>query len=103
MFWEFFMSLKPEEVKKIAHLARLNLSESDLVLYGTQLSSILDFIEHMSQTNTEHVEPLAHPLDISQRLRPDVITEHNLRDKFQHIAPQTEAGLYLVPKVIEEA
>ena len=97
------MSLTPEEVRKIAYLARLNLSENDIALYGTQLSRILDFIAQMNETNTDQVEPLAHPLDLSQRLRPDIITEKNLREKYQHIAPQTEAGLYLVPKVIEEA
>lgn len=97
------MSLTPEDIRKIAHLARLNLSEKDIALYTPQLSSILEFIEHMNRVDTSNVEPLAHPLDISQRLRPDQITEPNLRDKFQHIAPQVDAGLYLVPKVIEEA
>jgi aspartyl-tRNA(Asn)/glutamyl-tRNA(Gln) amidotransferase subunit C len=97
------MSLTPEDVKKIAHLARLNLSEQDMALYTPQLSSILHFVEQLNKTDTSTVEPLAHPLDISQRLRPDAITEPNLREKFQRIAPQVEAGLYLVPKVIEEA
>jgi len=97
------MSLTLDEMKKIAYLARLNLSESDFALYTPQLSNILNFIEQMNETDTAHIEPLAHPLDVSQRLRPDAITETNLRDKYQRIAPQTEAGLYLVPKVIEEA
>lgn len=97
------MSLTPEDVRKIAHLARLNLSDSDITFYTPQLSSILQFIEQLNQADTSTVEPLAHPLDISQRLRPDVVTEPNLRDKYQRIAPQVEAGLYLVPIVIEEA
>lgn len=97
------MSLTPEDVKKIAHLARLNIPENDPAINPSQLSSIMQFIEQLNQINTTHVEPLAHPLDLSQRLRPDAITEPDLRDKFQHIAPQVEAGLYLVPKVIEEA
>lgn len=97
------MSLTLEDVKKIAHLARLNLSETDIALYTPQLTNILHFIEQMNQTDTSQVEPLAHPLDISQRLRPDEITETDMRKKFQGIAPQVEAGLYLVPKVIEEA
>ncbi|VVC76207.1 Glutamyl-tRNA(Gln) amidotransferase subunit C [Aquicella siphonis] len=97
------MSLTPEEVKKIAHLARLNLSDNDIDLYTPQLSSILHFIEQLNQADTSRVDPLAHPLDLSQRLRPDAVTEINLRDKYQRIAPQVEAGLYLVPKVIEEA
>jgi aspartyl-tRNA(Asn)/glutamyl-tRNA(Gln) amidotransferase subunit C len=97
------MSLTPEEIKKIAHLARLNLSEDDIKLYTPQLSRILDFIEHMNQIDTTQVEPLAHPFDLSQRLRADAVTEINLREKFQHIAPKVESGLYLVPKVIDEA
>lgn len=97
------MSLTPTDVKKIGHLARLSLSEEDIALYTPQLSNILHFIEHMSQTDTSQVEPLAHPLDVTQRLRADTVSEQDLRDKFQRIAPQVEAGLYLVPKVIEEA
>jgi aspartyl-tRNA(Asn)/glutamyl-tRNA(Gln) amidotransferase subunit C len=97
------MSLTPETVKKIAHLARLNLSESDMALYTPQLSGILDLIEQMNQVDTSNIEALAHPLDISQRLRPDTVSEADLREKFQGIAPQVEAGFYLVPKVIEEA
>ena len=97
------MSLSLEEIKKITHLARLNMSEKEMELYAPQLSRILDFIEQLSQVDTTKVEPLAHPLDIFQRLRMDEITEPDLRDKFQRIAPQVEAGLYLVPKVIDEA
>lgn len=97
------MALTPAEVIKIAQLARLNLTEDDIIFYTPQLSKILDFIEHMNQTDTSQIEPLAHPLDVFQRLRPDVVTEPNLRDTYQKIAPQVEAGLYLVPKVIEEA
>ena len=97
------MSLTPEDVKKIAHLARLTLSDNDIAVYTPQLSHILDFIEQMNKTDTTAIEPISHSLDISQRLRADNVTEGNLRDKFQGIAPQVEAGLYLVPKVIEEA
>ena len=97
------MSLTIDDVKKIAHLARLNLTDTDLAFYLPQLINILHFIEQMNQADTASVEPLAHPFDISQRLRTDSITETDLRDKFQKIAPQVEAGLYLVPKVIEEA
>lgn len=97
------MSLTPEDVKKIAHLARLNLSDKDIAEASRQLSNILHFIEQLNSADTSNVEALAHPLDISQRLRDDAITERDLREKFQRIAPQVEAGLYLVPKVIEEA
>lgn len=95
------MSLTAGDVKKIAHLARLNLVESDMTLYTEQLSTILDFVEHMKQQNTEHVEPFFNPLDQGQRLRPDAVTEHDQRAAFQAIAPLVEAGLYLVPQVID--
>lgn len=97
------MSLTPEQVTKIAHLARLNLSDADMTTYASQLSNILKLIEEMNQVNTDHIEPLAHPLELAQRLRKDIVTEPNLREHYQQIAPQVEAGLYLVPKVIEEA
>jgi len=97
------MSLTPEDVKKIAHLARLNVSEKDLAFYTPQLSNILDFVAHMNEIDTTNVEPMAHPLDLPQRMRPDTISEANQRDLFQSIAPDVKVGLYLVPKVIEEA
>ena len=96
------MSLTPQEVKKIAHLAQLSLSENEITLYTAQLSGMLDFIAQMDQIDTANVEPLAHPLNLSQRLRTDIVSEVDLREKYQRIAPQVEAGLYLVPKVIED-
>ena len=95
------MSLQPEDVAKIAHLARLALRDEDVPKYAAELSNILDLVEQMSAVDTSGVEPMAHPLDAVQRLRPDAVTEEDQREKFQSIAPQTEAGLYLVPKVIE--
>ena len=95
------MSLTATDVKKIAHLARLNLSEADTTLYTEQLSKIIDFVEQMNQTDTTTTEPVAHSLDLTQRLRIDQVTETNQRTAFQAIAPQVEAGLYLVPQVIE--
>jgi aspartyl-tRNA(Asn)/glutamyl-tRNA(Gln) amidotransferase subunit C len=95
------MSLGPIEVKKIAHLARLAISEADIPVYVRNLSAILQLVEQMNVVDTSGVEPMAHPLDIAQRLRPDVVSETDQREHFQAIAPQTEAGLYLVPAVIE--
>lgn len=95
------MSLTAEDVKKIAHLARLNMSDKDIALYTSQLSHILQFVEQMNQVDTTGVEAIAHSQDTGQRMRPDVVTETNQRDVFQAIAPQVEAGLYLVPKVID--
>jgi aspartyl-tRNA(Asn)/glutamyl-tRNA(Gln) amidotransferase subunit C len=95
------MSLTADDVKKIAHLARLNMSEQDVALYLPQLSNILALVEQMNQADTSHIEPLANPLDLPQRMRADSVTETNQREAFQAIAPQVEAGLYLVPKVID--
>lgn len=95
------MSLGSEDVKKIAHLARLAIDESDIDAYAKNLSSILDLVEQMNNVETAGVLPMAHPQDIAQRLRDDEALEKNQREHFQRIAPSTEAGLYLVPKVIE--
>ena len=95
------MSLGSEDVKKIEHLARLGVDESDIEAYATNLSSILDLVEQMNNVDTTGVTPMAHPQDIAQRLRVDEVLETNQREHFQSIATSTEAGLYLVPKVIE--
>jgi aspartyl-tRNA(Asn)/glutamyl-tRNA(Gln) amidotransferase subunit C len=95
------MTLKSEDVKNIAHLARLDIDDDDIEKYAADLSSILDLVAQMNQVNTDDVMPMAHPLDATQRLRPDEVTETNQRDKFQAIAPDVENGLFRVPKVIE--
>jgi aspartyl-tRNA(Asn)/glutamyl-tRNA(Gln) amidotransferase subunit C len=95
------MSLSAEDVKKIAHLARLGIEQKQIEHYAKDLSRVLDLMTQMGELNTDNIEPMAHPLDQTQRLRPDLISETNQREHFQSIAPQTEAGLYLVPKVIE--
>lgn len=95
------MSLSNEQVKEIAHLARLQVDEADLPDYARNLSDILSFVEAMNAMDTDTVEPLAHPLEMPQRLREDAVTEENQREQFQAVAPQVEAGLYLVPRVIE--
>jgi aspartyl-tRNA(Asn)/glutamyl-tRNA(Gln) amidotransferase subunit C len=95
------MSLSNEDVKKIAHLARLGIKDQDITSYAIDLTKILDLMTQMGELNTDNILPMAHPMDQGQRLRQDIVTEPNKREKFQAIAPQTEAGLYLVPKVIE--
>ena len=95
------MSLKKQDVENIAHLARLAIDDGDIPGYAKNLSNILELVEQMNAIDTSAVEPMAHPLDAVQRLRKDEVTETNQREHFQSIAPKTEAGLYLVPKVIE--
>jgi aspartyl-tRNA(Asn)/glutamyl-tRNA(Gln) amidotransferase subunit C len=95
------MSLDAADVAKIAHLARLAVPDTALEHYARELSNILDLVEQMSAVDTTGVEPMAHPLHMAQRLRPDAVTEQDQREAFQAGAPATENGLYLVPKVIE--
>ena len=89
------------DILAIAHLARLGVGEQELAGYTQELTNILDFVEQLGSVETEGVVPLAHPLDANQRLRPDVVTESDQRERFQAHAPATDTGLYLVPKVIE--
>jgi aspartyl-tRNA(Asn)/glutamyl-tRNA(Gln) amidotransferase subunit C len=95
------MSLSDAEVRKIAWLARIEIKDADSAGYAHDLTKILDFIEQMNEAETADVAPMAHPLAETQRLRADAVTEQNQRESFQALAPQVEAGLYLVPKVIE--
>ena len=95
------MSLTKQDVENIAHLARLAIDDNDIPNYADNLSNILGLVEQMNAIDTTDVKPMAHPLDAVQRLRKDEVTEKNQRERYQQVAPLTEAGLYLVPKVIE--
>lgn len=95
------MSLQPSDIRTIARLARLAVKEDEIPGFQRQLGNILGIIEQMQAVPTTGIAPLAHPLEINARLRPDVITESDQREKFQKIAPETSNGFYLVPKVIE--
>lgn len=95
------MSLTPDDVQKIAHLARLAVTDEEVTAVAADLTSILDLVEQMGKVDTNDVLPMSHPLHMTQRLRPDKVTESNQREKFQSTAPAVENGLYLVPKVIE--
>ena len=100
--WKYFkMTLKNEDVRNIAQLARLQISDSEVGQLTTDLSNILALAEQMKAVDTSNVTPMAHPMDATQRLRDDEVTETNQRDKFQSIAPDVENGFYRVPKVIE--
>ncbi len=95
------MSLDREEVLKIAHLARLGVDDAEVERYADELSKILALVDRMNAVDTAGVAPMAHPLDGTQRLRQDEVSENNQRETFQKIAPAVSDGLYLVPKVIE--
>jgi len=95
------MSLTPDDVKAIARLARLAISEQDIPGYAKTLSSILDFVAQLDKADTARVAPMAHPLDMAQRFRDDAVAGAVERERYQENEPQVEAGLYLVPKVME--
>jgi aspartyl-tRNA(Asn)/glutamyl-tRNA(Gln) amidotransferase subunit C len=95
------MSLELSDVKRIAHLARIEIDDVGAETALQQLSGILGLIEEMQAINTDGIEPMSHSQDVMQRLREDVVSETDQRALIQSIAPAVENGLYLVPKVIE--
>lgn len=95
------MPLDLDQVKRVALLARLAVSDAEAIIARDQLNAIFTLIETMQAVNTTGIEPMAHAQDVMLRLRDDRVTEHDERATFQAIAPQVEAGLYLVPKVLE--
>jgi aspartyl-tRNA(Asn)/glutamyl-tRNA(Gln) amidotransferase subunit C len=95
------MSLSTDDVQKVARLARLAMNNTEIEAARAQLSGIFELIEAMQAVDTQGIAPMSHAQDLSQRLREDIVTEPNQRELFQSIAPQVEAGLYLVPQVIE--
>ncbi|MEJ1966022.1 MAG: Asp-tRNA(Asn)/Glu-tRNA(Gln) amidotransferase subunit GatC [Gammaproteobacteria bacterium] len=96
------MTLTRVDIESIAQLARLQLNETEIPVYQQSLSSILDFVSELNRADTRGVEPMAHPLaGLAQRLREDIVTESDAHERYQANAPKVEAGLYLVPRVIE--
>ena len=96
------MALTREQIASIAHLARLEINEAEVPAYQRSLSAILDFVSQLNGAETREVTPMAHPMPgLVQRMRPDEVTEQDGRERYQPNAPQVEAGLYLVPKVLE--
>ena len=95
------MAFDKAEVEKIAQLARLYIGDSEIGEVTGRIRDILALIDQMQSVDTHDVVPLAHPLDLTQRLREDDVTEFNRRGELQLLAPEVEQGLYLVPKVIE--
>ena len=93
--------LSLEQIHRIAHLARLELGESEAAAMQQQLNDILAMVDQMAAVDTTGVAPMSHPQEVTQRLREDRVTETDQRALFQSIAPAVEDGLYLVPKVIE--
>jgi aspartyl-tRNA(Asn)/glutamyl-tRNA(Gln) amidotransferase subunit C len=95
------MPLTVDQVQRIAHLARIAINDTEAQSVLAQLNAILDLIGQMQAVDTRGVLPMAHAQDLAQRLREDAVTEADQRQGFQQVAPEVDAGLYLVPRVIE--
>jgi aspartyl-tRNA(Asn)/glutamyl-tRNA(Gln) amidotransferase subunit C len=95
------MSLSDDQVRRLAKLARIAIRPEESAPVLDQLNRVLSLIEEMRRVDTAGIDPMAHPLDATQRLRPDEVTEPDRRELYQSVAPATEGGLYLVPKVLE--
>jgi aspartyl-tRNA(Asn)/glutamyl-tRNA(Gln) amidotransferase subunit C len=95
------MTISKAEIEKIATLSRLKVSDDEAVELSARLGDILAMVDTLQAVDTSGIEPMANPLDATQRLRADVVSETNQRERFQAIAPASENGLYLVPKVID--
>ena len=95
------MALTPDDVSRIAQLARIEITPAETQQVLAQLQSIVTLIEELQAADTQGIEPMSHPQDVVLRLREDAVTERDEHESFQRLAPQAEAGLYLVPKVIE--
>ena len=95
------MEFSRQDIEYIAHLARLDVEAAELPAYAAKLGKIIGFIDELGRAETGDIQPMAHPLSMSQRLRADEVTESNERDRFQQNAPETVNGLYVVPRVVE--
>lgn len=95
------MTLSLNDIKRVAKLVRIEISETDAQQNLVRLSGIFDLIEQMRAVDTQGIKPMSHSQDMVQRLREDIVTESDQRTLFQSVAPQVEDGYYLVPKVIE--
>ena len=95
------ITVNQDLVLAIAELSQLNIDGGDIAGYAADMTKVLALAEQMHRVNTDAIAPMSNPTDASQQLRPDEVTEPNQRDRFQAIAPETDAGFYLVPRVVE--
>ena len=95
------MKIDNEIVENIAELTQLEIAQEELTLIGNKMSEVLALVEEMQAVDTSGIEPISNPLDVTQTLRPDIVTSEDNREIYQSFAPETRNGLYLVPKVID--
>ncbi|MDA7755466.1 Asp-tRNA(Asn)/Glu-tRNA(Gln) amidotransferase subunit GatC [Pseudomonadales bacterium] len=95
------MEIDNEVILNIAELAQLEVKDEMISQYADKMTAMLNLIEEMQSVNTDNIEPVSNPLDAVQTMREDKVTEKDLRDEYQAIAPEVDSGLYLVPRVVE--
>ncbi len=95
------MAITRKDIEHIAHLARLEVSDAEIPAYTEKLDKIIGFIDTLEQADTEGLQPMAHPLNMSQRLREDAVTATDSRERYQQNAAEKTDGLYTVPRVVE--
>ena len=95
------MIIERQEIEKLATLARIAIDDSTINEVSERLGSVLELVDQLQAADTSGVDPMSHPLQATQRLRQDEVSEFNQREALQTTAPDTEDGLFLVPKVIE--
>jgi aspartyl-tRNA(Asn)/glutamyl-tRNA(Gln) amidotransferase subunit C len=95
------MSLTPDDVRRLARLARITIEAEESHAVLERLNGVLGLVDQMRRVDTRGIEPMSHAVDVSQRVRPDEVREQDRRAAYQSVAPAVEEGLYLVPKVIE--
>ena len=95
------MSINKDQIKYLSLLSRMDIQESEINDVEEKLAKIIDFVDQLQSIDTDEIEPMAHPLNQSQRMRVDKVVEENNRDKIQKNTKSTERGMYIVPKVIE--
>lgn len=95
------MKIDNEVILNIAELAQLEVKDEMISQYADKMTAMLNLIEEMQSVNTDNIEPVSNPLDAVQTMREDWVTEKDLRDEYQAIAPEVDSGLYLVPRVVE--
>ena len=95
------MAIDQDTVQRVAHLARLQVNDQDSAELSSRLSDILAMVDQLQQADVSNIAPMAHPLDVHQPLRPDQVTEADIRERVMPLAPAAQDGCYLVPRVIE--
>ena len=95
------MALTDKEIKKLSHLAKINIDSKDEEIVLSKLEGIIKLIDSMQKVNTDGIQPMSHALDITQPLRVDMVTEENQKNDFLKLGPESNENYFIVPRVVE--